>query len=260
MDKILQEIQLLGFKQYEAKAYVALVYLGTSSAYQVSKQSGVPRARIYEVLEGLEEMGVVMKEEVNGAAQYSPLPVDVFLESIKQKWEETYTSVKQELKLFENQEPKADTRVTTIKGEENILSFCRILLRRARHRIIVSIWDSMYEKLVDDLREKQQTCSLKGIVFGVKNPLPELVVHRKTDYVDNIGKKKWFIISIDGREMVYGHPVEQNGNAFYTDDAVHVSLLENYIWHDVLVNRLLQESKDDLQPWISREREKFFKI
>ncbi|HDX9591348.1 TPA: TrmB family transcriptional regulator [Bacillus pseudomycoides] len=258
MEKILQKVQSLGFNQYEAKAYVALVYLGTSSAYQVSKQSGVPRARIYEVLEGLEKMGVVMKEEVNEAAQYSPLPVDVFLESIKQKWEDTYTSVQQELKEVESQRPKADPRVTTIKGEETILSFGRILLRRAQSRIIISMWDTMYGKLEEDLQEMQKTCSLKGIVFQVENPLPNLVIHRKTDYVDNIGEKKWFIISIDGKEMIYGHPVEQNGNTFYTDDSVHVSLLENYIWHDVLVNRLMQESKDNLQPWISVERDKFF--
>lgn len=259
MENILQKIQSLGFNQYEAKAYVALVYLGASSAYQISKQSGVPRARIYEVLEGLEKMGVVMKEVVNEAALYSPLPVDVFLESIKQKWEDTYTSVQQELKAVESQRPKTDPRITTIKGEETILSFCRILLRRAQSRVIISMWGTMYEKLEDDLKEIQETCSLKGIVFQVENPLQNLVIHRKTDYIDNIGEKKWFIISIDGKEMIYGHPVEQNGNTFYTDDLVHVSLLENYIWHDVLVNRLMQESKDKLQPWISAEREKFFR-
>jgi sugar-specific transcriptional regulator TrmB len=260
MDKISQELQLLGFNQYQAKAYVSLVHLGTSSAYQISKHSGIPRSRIYEVLEGLEKKGIVVKEDVNGAAQFSPLPVDVFLESIKKQWDVTFSSIKNELKRFEKQEIKADKRVITIKGEENILSFCRILIRRAQHRIILSIWDFMYEQLVDDLREKQQTCSLKGIVFQVENPLKDLVVHRKTDYVEQIGNKKWFIISVDGKEMIYGHPVEQNGNAFYTDDDVHVSLLENYIWHDVLVNRLVQESKENLQPWISAERENFFKM
>lgn len=260
MEKILQNIQALGFSQYEAKSYVSLVYLGPSTAYQISKQSGVPRTRIYEVLEGLEEKGIVMKEEINGSAQYSPLPVDVFLDSVKQKWEETYTYVQKELKKFENQEPKTDTYVTTLKGEENILSFCRILLRRAERRIIVSIWNSMYDQLADDLQTKQHICSLKGIVFGVKDPLPQLVVHRQTDYIDNIGEKKWFIISIDGKEMIYGHPTEQNGHAFYTDDAVHISLLENYVWHDVLVNQLVEETEEDLQPWISAERKKFFAL
>lgn len=69
---------MLGLNQYETKAYVTLVRQGASSAYQVSKNSGVPRARIYEILNDLEQKGVVMKEEINEAVQYSPLPVDVF--------------------------------------------------------------------------------------------------------------------------------------------------------------------------------------
>ncbi|WP_369903368.1 TrmB family transcriptional regulator [Bacillus manliponensis] len=260
MEKILQNVQALGFNQYEAKSYVALVYLGPSTAYQISKQSGVPRTRIYEVLEALEEKGIVMKEEINGTAQYSPLPIEVFLNSVKQKWEETYTYVQHELKKLENKEPKTNTYVTTLKGEENILSFCRILLRRAEKRIIISIWDSMYEQLAHDFQEKQQTCSLKGIVFGVENPFPQFVIHRQTDYIDNIGEKKWFIISIDGKEMIYGHPANQGGYAFYTDDAVHISLLENYVWHDVLVNKLVDGNQQHLQPWISAERKKFFAL
>jgi hypothetical protein len=98
------------------------------------------------------------------------------------------------------------------------------------------------------------------LFFQVENPLTDLVVHRRTDYVEHIGNKKWFILSVDGKEMIYGHSVEQDGKAFYTDDDVHVLLLENFIWHDALVIRLVQESKENLQPWISAEREKFFKM
>lgn len=260
MENLIQKIQSLGFNQYEAKSYVSLVRQGTSSAYQVSKDSGVPRARIYEVLNGLEEQGLVMKEEVNGSIQYSPLPVDVFLESIKSKWEDTFHSVKEELKWFEKKAPETDIRVTTLKGEENILSFCRILLRRAEKRVVLSLWESMYHKLLEDLRKKQGDCNLKGIVFQIDNPLPGLEVHRQTQYVNNIGIHKWFILSIDGKEMVYGHSTEQKGTAFYTDDPVHVYLLENYIWHDILVNRLVRENEQDLDSWISPERDRFFNL
>lgn len=101
MEDLLQKIQMLGLNQYETKAYISLVQQGASSAYQVSKNSGVPRARIYEILNTLEQKGIVMKEEINEAVQYSPLPVDVFLEAVREKWEETYTYVEKELKVFE---------------------------------------------------------------------------------------------------------------------------------------------------------------
>ena len=51
---------------------------GPVTAYQVSKDSGVPRARIYEILGNLVEKGIVMKEEINDTTRYSPLPVEIF--------------------------------------------------------------------------------------------------------------------------------------------------------------------------------------
>ena len=57
----------------------------------------------------------------------------------------------------------------------------------------------------------------------------------------------WFIVSIDSKEMIYGPSLEERNIAFYTDDPVHIYLLEDYVWHDVLVNRLVRRSQDDLR-------------
>ena len=64
----------------------------------------------------------------------------------------------------------------------------------------------------------------------------------------------WFIVSIDSKEMIYGPSLEERNIAFYTDDPVHIYLLEDYVWHDVLVNRLVRRSQDDLQQWITAEK------
>lgn len=259
MQDIIQKIQSLGFSQYEAKTYVSLVRLGPTSAYQVSKESGIPRARIYEILNGLEEEGIVIKEEINESVQYSPLPVDVFLESVQSKWDHTYKSISNTLKHFEKTEPMSDNRVITLKGERHILAFCRTLLQKAEKRVVVSLWNKMYEELEQELKDTTMHCKLKGIVFKVKSPLSGLDIHRKTSYVDNIGENKWFILSIDGREMIYGPSTEERETAFYTDDPIHIYLLENYIWHDILVNRLVNKDKED-ENWISKERDDFFRF
>jgi sugar-specific transcriptional regulator TrmB len=79
LENILQQLKKLGFNEYEAKSYVSLVKQGTVTAYQVSKDSGIPRARIYDVLSNLVEKGIVLKEEIEDGTKYSPLPVDIFL-------------------------------------------------------------------------------------------------------------------------------------------------------------------------------------
>ncbi|AOH56849.1 transcriptional regulator [Peribacillus muralis] len=260
MQDIIEKLQSLGFSQYEAKAYVSLVRQGQASAYQVSKESGIPRARIYEILNGLQEEGVVIKEEINDSIQYSPLPVDVFLESVRSRWDNTYQSISDTLKQFEKIGPVSDNRVMTLKGEQHILSFCRTLIQKAEKRIVVSLWDKMYEILEPELKESAGHCTLKGIVFQVESPLAGIDVHRQTSYVNNIGENKWFILSIDGTETIYGPASETRETAFYTDDPIHINFLENYIWHDILVNRLVKKDEAEAEDWISRERNRFFSL
>ncbi|WP_285768151.1 helix-turn-helix domain-containing protein [Peribacillus sp. SI8-4] len=260
MQDIIEKLQSLGFSQYEAKAYVSLVRQGPTSAYQVSKESGIPRARIYEILNKLQEEGVVIKEEINDSVQYSPLPVDVFLESVRSRWDNTYQSISDTLKQFEKIGPVSDNRVMTLKGEEHILSFCRTLIQKAEKRVIVSLWDKMYDKFERELKEAAEHCSLKGIAFQVETPLSGIDVHRQTSYVDNIGANKWFILSIDGSETIYGPDSEARETAFYTDDPIHINFLENYIWHDILVNRLVKKEAANAEEWISKERQRFFSL
>ncbi|MFJ7753156.1 TrmB family transcriptional regulator [Peribacillus muralis] len=260
MQDIIEKLQSLGFSQYEAKAYVSLVRQGQASAYQVSKESGIPRARVYEILNGLQEEGVVIKEEINDSIQYSPLPVDVFLESVRSRWDNTYQSISDTLKQFEKIGPVSDNRVMTLKGEQHILSFCRTLIQKAEKRIVVSLWDKMYEILEPELKESAGHCTLKGIVFQVESPLAGIDVHRQTSYVNNIGENKWFILSIDGTETIYGPASETRETAFYTDDPIHINFLENYIWHDILVNRLVKKDEAEAEDWISRERNRFFSL
>jgi Predicted transcriptional regulators len=252
--------QRFGFTQYEAKAYKALVSSGPSNAAHVSKISGVPRARVYDTLEALVEQGIVMTEEnTEGTKTYTCLPVSVFLEKIRNSWLADYSFAEQELTAIENQEEKRRLYVSTVRGEENILAFCRILVRRARKRVILSIWDKMYNQLVPDLHQAVKNgCLLSGITFDVPQPLAGLCRHRANEYMATLRVDNWFILSVDSCELLYGHSAELDSNAFYTDDAVHIYLLEDYVWHDVLVNRLVENQGKQLDKWILPEMEKFF--
>ncbi|MCM3217031.1 helix-turn-helix domain-containing protein [Niallia taxi] len=258
MSDIVQQLKKLGFNEYEAKSYVALVKLGPATAYQVSKASGIPRARIYDVLNTLVEKGIVLKEEINDAARYSPLPVEIFLQKAQSEWENTYDVLNDSLRELETSANEPDNRVITLKDYQTIISYCKTLIKKAEKHIIISIWDDLYRELQDDLAEASNKVTLKGITIHVENPLNNLESHRITPFTETSSTEHWFILSIDSREMLYGPSFEERSIAFYTDDPVHIYLLEDYVWHDVLVNRLVRRSSDDLEKWITNEREAFF--
>ena len=62
MEELITQLKEMGFTEYEAKAYTALVQQSHVSAYQVSKNSGIPRARVYDILNILVEKGIVLKK------------------------------------------------------------------------------------------------------------------------------------------------------------------------------------------------------
>ncbi|MBS4214781.1 TrmB family transcriptional regulator [Neobacillus rhizophilus] len=259
MDDIVQRLKKLGFNEYEAKSYLSLVKQGPVTAYQVSKESGVPRARIYEVLSNLVEKGIVLKEEINDTTRYSPLPVEIFLQKAQSEWQLTYTEISDSLRSLETSAEKMDNRVVTLKDYKTIISYCQSLIKKAKSRIVISMWDDMYEVLKKELAAAAaDQVKLHGITLHVENPIKNLETHRITTFTETSSTERWFILSIDSKEMIYGPSIEARSVAFYTDDPVHIYLLEDYVWHDVLVNRLVRRSQDDLDNWITSERKAFF--
>ena len=59
MESVVEKLQRVGLTQYEARAYLALLNTHLSTATQVSEKSGVPRTKIYSVLETLKHKGWV---------------------------------------------------------------------------------------------------------------------------------------------------------------------------------------------------------
>ncbi len=59
MDSALAHLVRLGLKEYEAKIYIALVGLGEANARRVHEVSGVPRPRVYDVLNTLSARGFI---------------------------------------------------------------------------------------------------------------------------------------------------------------------------------------------------------
>jgi len=57
MESVVKKLQKVGLTEYEAKVYLSLLSDHLNTATKISEKSGVPRTRIYSVLESLENKG-----------------------------------------------------------------------------------------------------------------------------------------------------------------------------------------------------------
>ena len=86
-EKIEQKFKQLGFTAYEAKAYLALLRQNPVTRYELSKNSGVPRSAIYDIIRKLENLGAVNALYVQ-PEKYIPLPPDQLLALLERQFNE----------------------------------------------------------------------------------------------------------------------------------------------------------------------------
>lgn len=82
IEDVEQIFENLGLSTYQAKVLFTLIRHGEAKASNISELSGVPRAKIYSVLDQLVDMGFVDKKP-GRPAKYKPKPPEKIVERLK---------------------------------------------------------------------------------------------------------------------------------------------------------------------------------
>jgi sugar-specific transcriptional regulator TrmB len=150
----LKNLQELGFNEYEARAYLGLLQQPDSSGYEVSRRSGVPRSRIYEVLQGLVHKGAATVTDVNGKLVYRPLAHDLLLARFRQRVAEITAGLESELARLAAAAP--EPTVTALSGYEHALARVKEICERSRFRLSLGGMPPELTALAPELARAQQ--------------------------------------------------------------------------------------------------------
>lgn len=129
-ENMLDILKNLNFTEYESKAYLALLQESPLTGYAVAKNSGVPRSKIYEVLESLVLRGDVFVSHGN-TPQYVPVPAKELIKNRRLKAEENFDQAE---KYFEKFEQTANDRenIWNITGRSEILEKVKACILSAK--------------------------------------------------------------------------------------------------------------------------------
>src|SRR5215213_2840021 len=130
-------LQQLGFSEYEARAYVALLQRNPLNGYELAKVSGLPRANIYAVLQKLEERGAIVRLDQPNGTRYAPVAPNELTQRVATRFQHTLNAVQQALEDLAT--PANPEYVWNIRGYEALLEHAHALVAVSKGRLLVAI-------------------------------------------------------------------------------------------------------------------------
>lgn len=234
---IIENMKRLGLSEYETKAYLKLLEQYPVNGYTLSKTSGIPRSRIYEVLDSLKNKQMVFEQADGKSTVYHPLDPQLLVNRLKSDFNTILNEVDDYTKKLYSEE-QDNNKLTVINGRDNTLNLLKLLISDAKKRIAVSIWEEEVNAISAALDNAVgRGVLLKGIYFGKNNRYNQLVTHRRIERYLAEKKERYMTVIIDGIHVISGIVSrDSDSQVTWTKDIGLVEMSEDYISHDLMVN------------------------
>jgi len=239
--EVIEQLQQLGFSQYEAKAYVALLRESPLNGYELAKASGIPRANIYAVLRKLEESGAVMCAALANRKRYVPVPAAELLAKLKQRYQHTLDEASEGLEQITA--PPHLEQVLNVRGYAELLDQARALLERTQRRLLVSAWPEEAQALAGPIRQAQErgACVTTLCLRGCPQPCPACSGTVFRYALAPVQDTRWLVLVSDQDELLAGEIPEGSrpAAAVRTRQQMLVNLTGSYIQNSIALAAIL---------------------
>lgn len=128
----------MGFGEYEARAYAALLRRSPLNGYELAKSSGVPRPNIYPVLQRLEQRAAVLRLDTPTGTRYTPVPPVQLLQRLGSRFQTVLDSAERSLEKIGNAAEQES--VWNARGYSTLLEHARTLVDATQHELLVALW------------------------------------------------------------------------------------------------------------------------
>ncbi|MBU5590202.1 TrmB family transcriptional regulator [Clostridium sp. MSJ-4] len=259
MDKIINLLKNFNFTESESKVYISLLKNGAGTGYEISKNSSVPRSKVYNILEILMDKGCVVISKKTNPVNYSAVPIDEFINNIKSNVDQSLGEVKKELISY-NQTMDLDN-MWYIRGYKNIFNKCKNLLNSAKKDVYIQVWKEDIDNVYEELKSlEERVDEVVIILYSANNDydvnLRSFYKHGfEKDMLEESGGR-WVNIVVDSNEMIFGHiQNDKNAEVIWTQSKPMVFLAKENIRHDAYCLKLIEALEDDAKVKFGKELE-----
>jgi HTH-type transcriptional regulator, sugar sensing transcriptional regulator len=226
----------LGFTEYEAKTYLALIKNGPSSGYEVARLSGVPRPNVYAALEKLRDRGAVGQSLKADAALYSAIPISDLLKNEAGKMKTRIEKAKTAFDSFDQM--KEEGLAWNLAGYETVLAKATRMVQEAKEKVVVGIWSNEAGSICESLKKAvKKGVDVTILCFqGCERNCGGCVGSVYRYRIEPRPGSRWLMVAVDDSEALVSQIVEEGGASGFTSRLpVIVDMLQQYILNAVAI-------------------------
>ena len=256
--ELLEELTAIGFTEYEAKVYLALLQEHPATGYQLSKSSGVPRSMVYEALKRLHRRGAALETIEGRSTLYRPLPPQVLLDRYEKEQRRRVKGLREGLGVLYRAD--LDDRVWTISGRSTVLAYARQMLQEAEAETYLVLGDDALGVLEAEIEEaSSRGLALNTLLTGegklehgrvARHPPLESELQELTDLL---------LVAVEGGEMlVASAAAHRQMTATVTRDPDMVFIARQFVWMELFTQRIYARIGPDLLERLDPEDREIF--
>jgi sugar-specific transcriptional regulator TrmB len=237
-DDLIARMRFLGFNSYEAKVYIKMLNQSQPrTAYEIAGISGVPRSKVYEVVERLFKKQTLVQTEENPKRYLAVDPTEV-LNSLKVGFDASLALVRDE--LFALNVGETADYILNLIGKDSIIEKSKEMIRSAKESILIALDPNMLNELESDITAaEQRRISLNIVYYGENRIRFDNVYYHKLNQPDI---ENWLSILLDvDFEQVLAGTMEiasDEGHGIWTKNVYMNNILQDNIIHEIYLGML----------------------
>jgi len=255
---LLEQLARIGFTEYEAKVYLALLAEKPATGYQISKRSGVPRSMVYETLSRLHGRGIVLETVEGRATLYRPLPPETFLDQHQHEHEQLVRSLRDGLQALYTHVP--DDRVWSIRGRHSALSYASQLIRQADSVVFLVLTDEDLDVLSEDIATAcDHGLEVNVLLTGQGDLQCGRVAHHPPLESELQGLMGMLLVAIeDGEVLIANTSIHEEVRATVTRNPDLVFIARQFVWMELFTQRIYARLGPELLGKLDNEDRRIF--
>jgi sugar-specific transcriptional regulator TrmB len=235
-DKAKKSMESLGLTNYEIRVYTTLLFSGSTTAAEISKKSGVPYSKIYDVLNSLYERGWTYSDNLR-PQNFFPKSPSTAVEAMMIEMENSIRSYKNILinelmPIYEKTGLKEKPDIWVVSGLYNIAAKVTEIIQSTKEELLIAI-PKIPEKVIKTIQPFLRELFEKGvkiIILASEETSEEII--KSMSRVAEIGDSKQVLILLaENKNNINNYDIiaiwaEHIGLASFAKDYF------KYLWED----------------------------